>query len=284
MVTKIAFLANCQGKPLTNIVNACLDDVSATYYSNNKRTGDFISADAIADRLQNYDIIVYQPLGQAHGAISHEEIQKRYGSKTLLRIPNIFNSGTTSLGYAPASPKNSYGEVYGEKYIIDMINAGLSESLIAKNISDGSFSPSVRERFFHDINEFIEREKSVDVKVSDFIMENYRKNFLFITHNHPTFYLFSEIVLNVVKLAMPEKAPVLERHLHDVDQAIVSLQYTGAPVSPHDVEAHGYQFGYHSDWREKQTHLIHLVWRKHANGEDVKPDIPPSRTMFPDAV
>ena len=68
-----------------------------------------------------------------------------------------------------------------------------------------------------------------------------------------------------------------------IDPGVAYLPYNGVPISPFDARAHGYRFGYHSDRREKQRHLINLVYRCHAKGEDVAPQTYASNIRFPDA-
>ncbi len=63
---------------------------------------------------------------------------------------------------------------------------------------------------------------------------------------------------------------------------MADLTYSGAAITPHDVAAHGYKFGYHSDWREKNDHLIDLVWQRHKNGKSPKPNIYHSPVVVPD--
>ena len=100
MVTTIGILANCQGQPLANLINSCLDGFTASYVSNNPVTGEFTTWEDARDRLAAFDIIVYQPLQASHGPIAADAIQQRYGDKALFRFAYIFNSGICSLGYA----------------------------------------------------------------------------------------------------------------------------------------------------------------------------------------
>ena len=167
-MTRIAILANCQGGPLRRMIEACLPGVTATLVSNSPRAGAFASPELAADALQGHDMIIAQALGRGHGAISDEAIRARFGGKTLLRFAYIYNGGIGTLGYAPQSPRNSYGEVIGEAAIIAMIKAGLSQPTITARIGTGDFEPDLRTRFDHDFAEMQRREAPLELKLCDY--------------------------------------------------------------------------------------------------------------------
>ncbi len=205
MIRKVAVLANCQGLPLSSLINTCLPGFSADPISNNSRTGNFTTDQEIARRLGAHDILVYQPLGVEHGNISDAALRADFPQLIKVRFPYIFNSGTTTLGYAPMSQKNSYGEVYGEDCIIEMINAGCARDEIARRIADGAFAPGVVERFNNDLRILAERESEFEIQSASFIERNYQEKHLFLTHNHPTFDLFANIFLQFVRAIEPHR-------------------------------------------------------------------------------
>jgi hypothetical protein len=280
---KVAVLANCQGGPLAGLLRDALPNFDTTYFSNNIRTGGFEGSESILEKLREFDVVVYQPLNERHGAISDKSIQNAYSHKLTIKIPYIFNSGTTSLGYAPASPKNSYGEVYGEESIKGMIQKGMSKASILESILAGEFFPSITQRFDDDLDGLRMRETALDVKIADYIEENFRKRYLFISHNHPTPHLFYMWALRLTALIEPSRVKEMEKGLANVKQSNYSLPSTGSAVSPHDAATHGYSFGYHSDYREKMEHLINLVYTRHSLGEQVDPKIFSSSIIYPNS-
>jgi len=282
--SKIAVLANCQGQPITKFISACLDGFDATYISNNARTGDFASPETILETLGTFDVLVYHPLGAEHGAISEAAIRQAYPQLPIIRLAYIFNSGTMSLGYAPFSGKNSYGEVFGEEAIIAMIQQGLSPAQIATRFEQGDGLPSLPDRFRADLNTLRQRERGFELKITDFIAENYHDSFLFLTHNHPTAALFRPLFRRLTALIAPEQLAALEQRIDALPPSTYDLPPTGGAISPFDAKVQNYRFGYHSDYQKKQAHLIDLVWRKHALGEDVKPSVYASLITVPDAI
>ena len=56
--------------------------------------------------------------------------------------------------------------------------------------------------------------------------------------------------------------PISLEGLDLTNENIANLPQTNCPISPHDVNTHGYAFGYHSDWFTKGTELIRSI----ANG------------------
>ena len=165
-----------------------------------------------------------------------------------------------------------------------MINQGCSEDEIAERLAEGDFQPDLSARFSNDLQIMAGRESDLELQLCDYIAENYRDQFLFLTHNHPSFALSGASLKRLVALIAPQQLSAMDGRLLRADPSLADLPYNGTPISPHDVRAHGYRFGYHSDWREKQRHLINLVCRCHRDSEDVIPQLYPSKIKFPDTV
>lgn len=281
-MASVAVVANCQGTVLTNLINACLSGYHADYFSNNYRSGGFSSDVEVLGHLSRYDILLYQPLEARHGCLSQSSLQSAFPDKTHVRFTYVFNSGTSTLGYAPLSQKNSYGEVYGENSVIEMIDAGLSKEQIATRLESGEYSPSITSRFERDLNVFADRELRLELQISAFLEARYREEPLFITHNHPTFPVFAELFLRFVRFLEPRRLVEARTLMIAARSSIADLPSTGGAVTPHDARSHGYRFGYHSDWRQKNAHLIDLVWQAHKEGKAVAPAIYPSSITLPD--
>lgn len=69
------------------------------------------------------------------------------------------------------------------------------------------------------------RELNTDIKISDYILNNYNSLILFLTHNHPTSYIFINIVNQIYKIlnqpliygcAIPLKIIKYENNKYDV--------------------------------------------------------------------
>ena len=86
----------------------------------------------------------------------------------------------------------------------------------------------------------------------------------------------------MVRLVAPDQTSATESALRTLNPKIADLPYTGAPISPHDARVHHYAFGYHSDWAEKQAHLIDLVWQVHKLRQAPKPTLLKTGVRLPD--
>lgn len=84
---------------------------------------------------------------------------------------------------------------YGDANIIAMVDKMSPEEIAEKLNSDDFYSKDFVEKNAEDsINELKEREKKCDISISDVIEQNYRKQLLFYSQNHPNSFLV-EILL-----------------------------------------------------------------------------------------
>lgn len=281
---RVAILANCQGGALRRLMEFCLEGWQVTVVSNTARAGQFTTADEAAAKLAGHDIIVHQALSKRHGVISNDAIQAAHPRTPILRFAYILNSGIGSLGYAPQSQRNSYGEVIGEAILIGMINAGFTRKQIEQRVAEGDYAPSLPERFAESLAEMARREQPLELHLAPYIAEHYREQQLFLTHNHPTLPLLAELLRQLVRQVAPAQLAGLQARLDRFPPKLVDLHYTGAPISPYDAHSLGYRFGFHSDWQVKQAHLIRLVWACHKKGKPVAPSVLKEMVRFPDVI
>ena len=85
---------------------------------------------------------------------------------------------------------------------------------------------------------------------------------LFLTHNHPATKLLLEVCSQI------KKASGLPLSLSWIDMEndnIGRLPEPNTPISPYDVEVHGYAFDFHENWFEKGKQLIELIGLHYQN-------------------
>lgn len=87
-----------------------------------------------------------------------------------------------------------------DKYIEAELEKGTSIDEIYENCIAGDiFQPeNVKKSFLEAIESLIEREKACDIKISDYILENYRDKDLFYDPGHPTNILIREFVRRIL--------------------------------------------------------------------------------------
>lgn len=249
----ITIFGNCQrfgvARVLRNTLN--LSQYTINIIANSPRAGNMLNADEMDTMLSNSDIIIHQPLNKEH-EFSTEKVAS-YPAKSIA-FPYFFNSGTTSLGYAPMSPKHPYGEIFGADIILEKLKH-LSLNSLLKEYKNHTIDFNLHGRFSHDLKALKKREKGCKVIVSDFIEQNYKTTFLFHTHNHPSIHVYKHIAQQVCYL-------IGEQY---IDQPIEEniAPSTGQPISPYDVAIHGYTFGYHQNWYKRGERLIKILYDYH---------------------
>jgi len=144
-------------------------------------------------QLQNADLIIYQPLSDIHGCYSTNKNNPDSFFRLLkdtckvISFPRIHNNAIF-----PIFHKNKTRIIYGT--VKNQIQS-LEElySLYDNNKIDYDFD----ERMKLNYKLSKEREENTDVKIIDYIMNNIKKYKLFLTQDHPTKYVFNEVVRQI---------------------------------------------------------------------------------------
>ncbi|MEM9276096.1 MAG: WcbI family polysaccharide biosynthesis putative acetyltransferase [Cyanobacteria bacterium P01_F01_bin.143] len=259
MKTKIVTFGNCQLGHLKKILVSLLpsSEFDISYLSNNTRTGKMKSNQDIISEIRECDILFYQPLSNSHGDLSANNIKASVKKNcTLISIPYIFNSGAYSLCHAPFGKKHSYGFIFGQEFIIDILKSGKDLESIIDDYREGKIDFNLESRFNECLAEMKRRESnlSITIKVSEFIEQNYQNQKLFVTHSHPSNIVFRDMISQIVSIT---PLPIDENKLVSLD--FPDLITTNCPVTPHDIKIHGYKFNADTDWFVKGKSLIELI-------------------------
>ena len=260
----IIVFGNCQAGAIAEILKAGLPD--AGYHvealSNNARTGGMKSADEIISVIEKCDILIFQPLGENHGRLSEQNIRcKAANLDLLISYPYMFNSGMYALSHAAKAPDHDYGLIYGEEIIFDLLKEQDIKSII-KDFQEGKIDFNLEKRFQHCIRGLRGRESLTDIKLSNFILNKYKSEKLFLSHNHPATQLLQEVCRQIKEIS---GLPLSLDWIDVKNENIGRLPETNTPISPYDVEVHGYAFGFHENWFEKGKQLIELIGLHYQN-------------------
>ena len=260
----IIVFGNCQAGAIAEILKAGLPDSGyhVEALSNNARTGGMKSADEIISVIEKCDILIFQPLGENHGRLSEQNIRcKAANLDLLISYPYMFNSGMYSLSHAAKARDHDYGLIYGEEIIFDLLEKQDLSSIL-KNYEQGRIDFRLEKRFQHCINGLRGRESSTDIKLSDFIFDKYKSEKLFLSHNHPATQLLQEVCRQIKEIS---GLPLSLDWIDVKNENIGRLPETNTPISPYDVEVHGYAFDFHENWFEKGKQLIELIGLHYQN-------------------
>jgi hypothetical protein len=158
------------------------------------------------DLFKNCDIFIYQPIDDRYGIYSTNNILKYFKNDCILvSVPFIYMDSLFPLvkklsvhgidGGIQENENNilnnnvilNYKKIYNNEEIIN---------LYKNNKIDFDF----QNRFDENIKRMKEKEEKCNIKIVDFILDNYKKNYLFTMHHHPTKIVFDNISKQIYKL------------------------------------------------------------------------------------
>lgn len=253
---KVVFFGNCQAWQLHYLFSKynINSNVEMCFFSSNSRTGDKKNNDEILNEIQSCDVLIAQPLSSKHNELSSDNISSvmKKGGK-YIKFPYIFNSGISSLLHAPSGGGHAYGEIFGKEIILSLADENISKGEIISRYVKGEIDFDLKNRFHVSLDIMRSKESALDIKLTDFILKNNKKERLFISHNHPSNKLFHELVRQILdKVDLPIDFNGLLK-----DSA--SLPETNCPMSPFDKEVLGYQFSHDRNWLANGVNLIDLI-------------------------
>ena len=210
---------NCQGKGLSKTLDL-YDEFRKEYeYIEIDLVQNIDTEDIVAIReriLPNVDLFIYQPVS------SNYKNQSIYGSESMLKclkkgskfisFPSCYFKGyfpelitikdrdshNINVGFDANKEKRVYTFVHDINIVLGYLK-GLDVKEIAYNYSDHNFYTEefINNIFKETIKQLSYRETAhhTDIKISDYIQENYKSTRLFHTFNHPT----SEILVYIAE-------------------------------------------------------------------------------------
>lgn len=125
----------------------------------------------------------------------------------------------------------------------------------------------MKNRFEKCVQELQRIEKRMDIKITDFILNNLRERNLFLTRNRPSTTFFVEILSQIKKMT-GLKLSIDKLNIDNENLAL--LAQTNTPISPYDVEVHRYHFKHNSDWRFQGKQLIKLISKNYSRHQHEK--------------
>lgn len=251
---RVVCFGNCQASHIGSLLNIFAYNLyEIKTYFNYK---DNINKKDIINSIIDADIVIYQPLSDRYGELSHkniEKIAKENNTKTIT-FPYIYNNGIYSLEFGDIKT------IHGKDIILDLYKKGKTVQDILEDYWNHKINFRLKERFFKSLNIMREREKDLDIQLCDFIESNYKDKKLFHSYSHPTNTVFFEILRKL-------------QHILSVtfkinqDKALPRLATTLSPISPYDITTHEYKFKptYCRGWYTQGEAIIRLIISNYEN-------------------
>lgn len=230
---KIVIYGNCQATALNKLLKPCMPESEIHVLQNFHIIRG--QRDLNTDLLQSADVFVYQPIEDKHQIYSTNNLIKdsitTYLKPGCMKIsfPYVYNSGLWILipprgvdwfesDYCDTGGNNldsSYPKNWINMNVItDLKSSGLSIDDILNMHSTGKIDWKSKSRFDQNIKELHRREKTIDIKVADFLKNNVQHRKIMMTHNHPTGVVFKHMtdqildILNISKRSSIENLPI----------------------------------------------------------------------------
>ena len=229
---------NCQGRQLEYILNQSnlfTQKYITYYYPNYELINSKIDLDInFINLLKNCKLFIYQPVKKKHGIYStsknidnniysylsincikisfiyinniaidtflYETFDSNMNNIDIKLLYNIEEIKTINTKFYIFYNYFGFKNIFNLKLNINMNNIDII-SLFDNNLLDFNFE----ERWDFSFNILKDNEKITDIKISDFIENNYKNIELFYTNNHPTNYIFLEIANQIFnKINIPK--------------------------------------------------------------------------------
>lgn len=185
------------------------------------------------------DLFIYQRVksdNKFSPMLATDNILKKLKSDCIkIEISNIFFKG-----YFPQIMKNEKNILldvhqsglfpFGDKYVIRLLETEKKETILNR-IMDVDFIPSldIQENIEESFNELEKREFFSDVKILDFLKDNYKKEQLFYSTNHPTRKVMEEYCNRIMAFLGFEAEELSEA---DYSIEVNSLKGQDIPIYP----------------------------------------------------
>ena len=206
------FYGNCQViynvYDVLNSIPEFRDQYKSIRYVNHDRDQTRELSNINIDDLKNCDLFIYQPLGINHGVFSTDNIKKLLKDECVkISFPYVYNSSFYTTYWEGASSRWTIGTLVncGWKNIMKLILEEYKIDEILSLYDEDKIDFYFEERMNICMRSLREKEKDCDIKVTDFILNNFKDKRLFITQNHLTDYFnkwISNRILEILNMSL----------------------------------------------------------------------------------
>jgi hypothetical protein len=218
---------------------------------------------------KNCDIFLYQPIKDSRGVHSTNYIlPKLKDSIKKIGIPFVYSNWLWPISMNPNNDKNGFNNNYTDVNIdcefsgIDFLKQFHSPQEAEHAFFNGDIDFNLVDRMKSNLKSIRNQERSTDIKISDFIEENFFKELLFYRDVHPSIFLLKEICRRVLSfLGLPYDLSLAKKNLDLNLFPAVTGGYQ--PLSPHSFSELNLNFSLpvffqeeNENWKAHYSNLI----------------------------
>jgi hypothetical protein len=211
--------------------------------------------------LKNIDIFIYQPINESFGEYSIKNmIQYLKNSCIQISVPFIFlNCFYPLTNKAIAITLDGVIDTRDDKYKNIILNQDIiielskkhSEEEIIELFKNNKIDFNFKKMFDENINRIRDKEKECNIKIIDFILENYQHHQLVSWHLHPTGILVYYYVKQIFKILNFDEPEYIDNLFNEPD---VTWLYTESSIIFYD-----FKFNINKDIIRTNDHYIDLI-------------------------
>ena len=195
---QFCILTNCQGAAILKALYTCkeFNNTYETYGYPNYITNEI--TETIQKGIMNADVILYQPLSKDSKGVYCTDDLLKYKKESAIAIgfPYIYCNWLWNF-YMELSRTYSY--FFDNGIIRELKKTYTSEEILSK-FKNNEIDFKLEERKHRSLAILREKEKYTDIKVADYIDNNYKTKQLFNIPNHPTHHIFIHCANQVLQL------------------------------------------------------------------------------------
>lgn len=247
---KILFIGNCQNTGIIHFLK------KSKYFNDNYEVKQYANwmlienqADIPMADIKSADVFIYQPLRPVHGCYSTDPtVQGSIGyyvnDKCLtISYPYIFSSAMWPIVQAGQNQNRWFG---GEVLDDLVINQRLTKKEIVQLFLENKINWNYENRFNQSIKILKNKESITDLKISNFIIDNYKKNLLFLIPQHPTSLIFFHLaneILNKLNIEKIKEDVIMGINDINVEDSTYNLPNCMFPLHKSVIEDYNLQYG-----------------------------------------
>jgi len=237
---KIAVVANCQARPIAFLLENALDNVQVitiaiVHLLKNEQAKEY------EKHFEDADFVITQKIADSYPCefIHTTKLRKVYGHK-IIEIPNLFYRGyNPELRYYRIPEKGTLtgplGDYHNELIFNCWAQGGTVTSALKALNDEDIWADKYSFVAEQSLLELSNREKELDIEVSDILQEKVDKKRLFYTFNHPCLEMLLEVVKRIsVLLSRKLKLTFNTSNLAE------PLNQFYVPISPHAARIIGF--------------------------------------------
>jgi hypothetical protein len=220
---KALFIGNCQNGGLRDFLSYSKEFCSTfeTKWYANWQLIESQSCIPMKD-VQEADLFVYQPLRPEHGCYSTDPTIEGsigyYVNDNCIKLthPYVFSSSFWPIVQA-GQGKNS-NRWFGGEQIDKLLNMGIGKNEILNLFYTNQIDWEYGKRFEQSIQILQNKESITDIKISEFIVNNFKNQLLFLIPQHPTSAIFLNMTNQILeKLNMKKMDDTIIKTVNDLE-------------------------------------------------------------------